>query len=172
MARRGRRSLPRSVQKSLAPTQEAPIASTFAPLNTSQNILQKRVEVVRPPDPNQEPPVEEEPVTALVPQKPGALLQQMGAQVLLGGQQGQGTSEFWIQLSDHILGGLEIRLHWEQGFLKATLIARSVEIREQLQKRMPQLMALLQTKGLRVGELSVELRESKKRVGTLPSSAS
>ena len=165
MARRGRKSLPRSIRKAMKTESQAPVASTFAPLTTSADILQKKVEVVRTPEDRPALP-DPSPSNLPAPRPPSALLHQMGVQVLLGGLQGEANSEFWITLSDRILGGLEIRLTWEQGALSATLMASSPEIRTQLLERMPQLMEHLQKKGLRIGELSVELR--KKALPALP----
>jgi hypothetical protein len=155
--RKASRKLPRVVQQALAEQQEdAHSAESLPPLQTRTPILAKPPHVQRPPlllpEPQQKP-------SALLPastsgQRTDELLGLMGQQVLMGPQV-QGAFEFWIELKQEILGGLQIRISLAKGRISATLLVHSAETEQQILEKLPILQQQLRLRGMSVEKIEV-----------------
>lgn len=157
MARKARRRLPRAIKKTLEKQQyEKHAVEGLAPLQQQPSVLSKPPSVKQVP--LQLPAFTSSDSEALVlaqaSQRPDDLLRAMGKQVLVG-QQMAGACDFWIELKEEILGGLQIRLSLGQGQVSASLIAKTKEAETLLLERLPLLKKQLRERGMRVGQLEV-----------------
>ncbi len=160
MARKARRRLPRAVKKTLRDQKHQEYAAeALAPLQQQPSVLFKPPSVQRVPLqlPASTSSGSEALVSARTSRSPDDLLQSMGKQVLVG-QQMAGACNFWIELKEDILGGLQIRLSLAGGLVSASLIAKSKEAEALLLERLPQLEEQLRKRGMRVGQVEVMLQ--------------
>lgn len=155
--RKANRKLPRAVQHRLAEQQKEPMtAESLSPLPTRTPVLAKPPHVQRPallPTGQHNEP------TALLPaslprRDTDELLSMMGQQVLLGPQV-QGAFEFWIELKQEILGGLQIRISLAKGRISATLLVHSAETEQTIVQKLPLLQQQLRLRGMSVDKIEV-----------------
>lgn len=155
--RKANRKLPRFVQEAVAEQQQTTVAvEPLPPLSRKTPILAKPPEVRRAP---RWLPAHNHETTALLPappnrQDPDELLRVMGQQVLVGPQI-QGTFEFWIELKQEILGGLQIRISLANGCISATLLVHSAETEQQILQKLPLLQQQLRLRGMSVDKIEV-----------------
>ncbi len=161
-SRRAKSRLPRAIKEALRAQEQAqtPTPVVPPPMQPLPPILD------RPPEVRQAPKLLPASTTspgdteAVVPYRsraslsPDRLLQTMGEQVLVG-QRVEGACEFWIQLKEEILGGVQIRLSLAGGFVSATLIAADPGTQRLLEERLPQLDRQLRKRGMKVASIDV-----------------
>ena len=162
--RKAKRRLPRALREALQEKERnISKAEGIPPIEKTPTLLTRPPEVCRAPEINPYPSDSDS--TALVPTRKqipaDRLLQSMGQQVLLG-QEVAGVCDFWIELKEDILGGVQIRLSLSGGQLSATLIIGSKENEDLLQERLPVLQKQLKDRGLRIKKLDIVL--SKKAI--------
>jgi len=88
-----------------------------------------------------------------------AMLDRIGHHTLIGSNP-DGGNEFWIQLKQDILGGLQIRISIQNGELTASMLAPSQTIAYILEQRTAQLEQHLQNRGFQVKRLQVIVRST------------
>ncbi|MCB9637832.1 MAG: flagellar hook-length control protein FliK [Myxococcales bacterium] len=89
------------------------------------------------------------------------MLEKLGGQVLVG-QGAEDAHEFWIELKQEILGGLQIRISLQNKVLSATLLAPNAGVRHILKQRLPYLKDHLHSRGIRVQKLEVVIAKGAK----------
>ncbi len=87
---------------------------------------------------------------------PQEVMSKLGGQVLVG-QAAEGAHEYWIELKQEVLGGLQIRISFQNKVLSATLLAPNAGVRHTLKQRLPALKDHLHSRGIRVQKLEVVL---------------
>lgn len=164
MARKAKRRLPRAIKQAIAEQQRQEYAAEpMDPVQQQPAVLSKPPSVKCAPLLLPESTSRDDETEALVRSRrsarPDELLHSMGQQVLVG-QQVAGACDFWIELKEEILGGLQIRISLAQGRLSASLIAKSRESERLLLLRLPELREQLRERGMRVARLEV-IRQSR-----------
>ena len=159
--RKAKRRLPRAMREAIQEKERnISKAESIPPITNTPAFLTRPPEVRRPPE--LKPYQDDSNSTALVPtRKPiptDRLLQSMGQQVLLG-QEIEGVCDFWIELKEDILGGVEIRLSLSSGRLSATLFVGSRESEALIQERLPILEKQLINRGLSIKKLDIVRRK-------------
>ena len=161
MARKSKRRLPKAVKKAIEEQQRQEYAAeVLEPIQRQPAVLERPPTVRRAP--LLLPASTSTDSEALVPSRasarPDELLRTMGQQVLVG-QQIAGACDFWIELKEEILGGLQIRLSLAGGRLSASLIAKSRDTERLLIRRLPELETQLRQRGMNIAQLEVVVFE-------------
>ncbi len=108
-----------------------------------------------PPPPVVRTPEQQPETTALAPRQPTEIiLKKMGKNLLVGHQE-TGAFEFWLDLQEQFLGGLQIRLNFKGGKVSASFLVANAEIEEFVIARIHILKLKLQERGFRIGEIEV-----------------
>lgn len=151
--RKARGRLPRAVKQAIKAQRDDAVHEDLAPLLPPPAVLRKPPGVRQPP---QLPASTRGEPSALVASssRPDTLLRAMGEQVLVG-RQLEGACEFWIELKQDILDGLQIRVSLLHGRLSATMIVTSDATEALLRQRLPQLQRKLRARGLTVEHIEI-----------------
>jgi flagellar hook-length control protein FliK len=153
--RKAQRRLPRAVKQALQQQNKPAPTEDLSPLERRNPALVepprvRKTPVLLPASTSNEP---EALVHAPRPQT-DALLQQMGQSVYVG-QQIEGACEFWIELKEEILGGLQIRISLAKGRVSASLLVQSEDTKALITKKLPQLKQQLRLRGMTINTIEV-----------------
>ena len=188
MTRKASGRIPRSLQKKHKAQQVLEAQKeAIDPFQTGNPSIQKPPDIVRPPqalvrapassrtsplppsglplpqeaEPPQLPPSQEATEEASqLPQRLEAstILERLGGGVFIG-KGAEESHEFWIELKEEVLGGLQLRISLQGKQLSATLIAANAGIKHILKQRIPALRDQLQSRGMKIQKLDIVLAQ-------------
>lgn len=159
--RKARRRLPRAVKQALQEQKKSEPSEELAPLAQRNPVLVEPPQVRRVPAllPASTSEAPEALVKAPSRPKTDDLLQRMGQSVFVG-QQIEGACEFWIELKEEILGGLQIRISLAKGRVSASLLVLSEETEALISQKLPQLKQQLRLRGMAIDTIEVFVQSS------------